>query len=286
MFSARVTSYLRSPARVDRWLIPARSGGDALFPGVVVSLLALAGFVASLSRRPGAAARPGRHAIAFYGALVVLAVWASFGPNAGLYWWLARVVPFMAFLRAPARLGVLVVFGLSVVGAFGVTDLTGRLRKPWLVPALILLAAVELAAIPWPLRPIPPVSDAYRQLASLPRGGVVEFHFPYKSGDLFHHARYMFASIWHWQPLINGYSDFIPADFREMAVPINAFPNPESFQILRAHHARYVVVHLDTYNDPAGRAEIVARYARYRDELRPIVQTSDTWLFEIVKWPQ
>jgi hypothetical protein len=192
----------------------------------------------------------------------------------------------MAFLRAPARLGVLVVFGLAAVAAFGVSDLSSRLRKRWLVPALLLLTAVELAAIPWPLRSVPPVSEAYRQLASLPRGGVVEFHFPYKPTDLFHHARYMFGSIWHWQPLINGYSDFIPADFREMAVPINAFPDPESFRILRAHQARYVVVHLDTYNDPAGRAEIVARYARYRDELRPIVQTSDSWLLEIVKWPE
>ena len=109
--------------------------------------------------------------------------------------------------------------------------------------------AVEVAAIPWDLREPDPLPEPYRRLAELPRGGVVEFHFPYRSTDLFHHTRYMFDSIWHWQPLINGYSDFIPQDFRDMAIPINGFPDPESFRILREHQARYVVIHLDTYGD-------------------------------------
>jgi hypothetical protein len=287
MYSADARAYLRSPASLDSWLIKVGPGGDALFPGAVVSLLAIAGFA---TWRRGATSTNGaawqaRRVIAFYAVLVVLAVWASFGPSAGLYSWLARLIPFMSFLRAPARLGVLVVFGLATVAGFGMHRLITLVRGVWLLPACVLLVAAEIAAIPWPLRPVPPVPEPYLQLAALPRGGVVEFHFPYKSGDLFHHARYMFGSIWHWQPLINGYSDYIPADFREMAAPINDFPDAKSFQILRAHQARYVVVHLDTYNDPKARAEIFARYARYRDYLRPIVQTSDTWLFEIAKWP-
>ena len=69
----------------------------------------------------------------------------------------------------------------------------------------------------------------------------------------------MFDSMWYWQPLINGYSDFIPQDFRDMAIPINGFPDPESFRILRAHQARYVVIHLDTYGDGA-RPTLLARF--------------------------
>ncbi len=48
-----------------------------------------------------------------YGSLGVLAFWASFGPDAGLYTVLYRVVPLFTFLRAPSRFGLLVVFVLA-----------------------------------------------------------------------------------------------------------------------------------------------------------------------------
>ncbi len=86
----------------------------------------------------------------------------------------------------------------------------------------------------------------------------------------------MFDSIWHWQPLINGYSDYIPQDFRDMAIPINGFPDAESFRILRAHQAKYVVIHLDTYGDAEKRAILLARFPAYQDNLRLIVRDAET----------
>jgi len=261
---------------------------EGLFPGLIVGLFAVAGvWVAMRSRvaRDGTSIRSPARIVSFYLAVTMLAVWASFGPAAGLYTWLAESVPFMSFLRAAGRFGVVAVFALAVIAGFGLASLLSDRRRAWLAAALVAAVAIEVAAVPWDLREPAPLPEAYRRLAQLPRGGVVEFHFPYKSSDLFHHARYMFTSIWHWQPLINGYSDFIPQDFRDMAVPINGFPDSESFRILREHQARYVVIHLNTYNDPEKRAILLARFPAYQDYLRLIVSDGETILYEIEKWP-
>lgn len=290
-YSASLRAYLSSPSRLhewvsDRWLTRLGPAREGLFPGIFVTLFAAIGvWVASRSARVANWKSPvsGERIVAFYVVLVLLAVWASFGPEAGLYTVLAQSAPFMTFLRAPARFGAVVVFALAVLAGFGLARLLSS-RRGWLAAALTAAVAVEVAAVPWDLHEPDPLPEAYRRLATLPRGGVVEFHFPYRSTDLFRHTRYMFDSMWHWQPLINGYSDFIPEDFREMAIPINGFPDPESFRILRAHQARYVVIHLDTYGD-AARPTLLARFPPYKDYLRPIVQDGETWLFEIAKWP-
>jgi hypothetical protein len=94
----------------------------------------------------------------------------------------------------------------------------------------------------------------------------------------------MFWSTWHWQPLVNGYSDHIPPDFREIVVPINGFPDDASFRILEARGARYVVFHWDTYNADA-QATLRARFPPYREHLRPLLQDENAWLFEIVSFP-
>ncbi|HYN08554.1 MAG TPA: hypothetical protein VES67_14320 [Vicinamibacterales bacterium] len=291
-YSANVRAYLSSPSRLHEWvseryltsLGPAREG---LFPGVLLTLFAVLGVWSAA--RPGTTRKwkspeGAERIVAFYVVLTALAVWASFGPGAGLYGWLAQTMPFMSFLRAPARFGAVVIFALAVLAGFGLARVVSR-RGTWLAAALTAAVAIEVAAVPWDLHEPDPLPEAYRRLAELPRGGVVEFHFPYRSNDLFRHTRYMFDSIWHWQPLINGYSDYIPQEFRDMAVPINGFPDDTSFKILREHQARYVVIHLDTYGDAEKRAILLARFPPYMDYLKPIVQTGDTWLFEIQKWP-
>jgi hypothetical protein len=131
---------------------------------------------------------------------------------------------------------------------------------------------------------MPPLSPAYRRLAELPRGVLVEFQFPYQSSNYHNHATAMFWSTFHWQRLVNGYSDLIPPDFNEIARPINEFPSPASFAIMKARDVRYVLWHVDYYQ---GRPlEVIQeRLAKYPDELRPILKTPDIWLYQIVKWP-
>lgn len=272
-YSADWRAYLTSPAHAHQWLTRAvGKGREVLFPGMTVLALAAIGLAAR-----------GRTTL-FYGALGLLAAWASFGPEAGLYTLLLETLPFMSFLRAPARLGILVVFALAVLAGYGLASVLRGSRRAPVAAALVLVVAAEVSAAPWPLHDVPDVPPAYRMLAELPRGPVVEFHFPYRSTDLFNHTRYMFWSAWHWQPLVNGYSDYIPLDFREMTIPINGFPDEVSFRLLRDRGVRYVVIHWETYNEGA-QATLRARFPPYRAYLQPLVETADTSLFEIVAFP-
>ena len=291
-WSADLRAYRRSAAIVYRPLNVSggpQSAGDrdreVLFPGLVVLLFAAAGVFAALrTPLPAREAPPAipRRVVAFYLFIALFFFWASFGPAAGLYRWIAEVVPFMSFLRAPARWGAVVLLAVSVLAGIGIQLMVGRRR--WLVAVLLLVVAVEVKAV-WPLLPVPEVPEAYRRLATLPRGPVVEFHFPYRESDLHNHAKFMYWSMWHWQPLVNGYSDYIPEDFRQIRVPINGFPNPESFEILRARQVRYVVLHTDTYTPASVLESMLARFPPYEQYLRPIVRTGNIWLYEIVRYP-
>lgn len=252
--------------------------GEVLFPGLIVLGLALVGLLA------GARLPSGWRVFWFYVALAALAMWASLGPRAGLYMWLADAIPFMSFLRAPARFGVLVLLCLSVFAGWGLARLAaGSRRVLWLAPLLLVLTVVELR-VAWPLRPVPPVPEAYRVLAGLPRAGTLVLHFPYRSGEWFPHVDHMFWSMWHWQPLVNGYSDFIPADIRQLAVPINGFPDADSFRLLRDRDVRYVAIDWRTYND-AATAVMRARFPSWMEYLRPLVTTGPVSLYEVIGWP-
>jgi len=294
-YSADARAYLTSPAHAHRWVMDAVGRGrEVLFPGFVITLAALGAIGYGRLRSAGSeregegrrsvgARRVGRE-VAFYAVLAVVAAWASFGPDGGLYMWLAELFPFMSFLRAPARFGILVVFALAVLAGYGLAAFAPRRRRALTIGVLTLVTAAEVSAAPWPLRPVPPVSDAHRMLAALPRGPVVEFHFPYRPAGLHEHAKYMFRSMWHWQPLVNGYSDYIPPDFREIAIPVNGFPDAESFRILKARNVRYVTVDLDSYEGEA-RDILLARFPPYRRYLRPLVETGPILLYEIVAYP-
>jgi hypothetical protein len=287
IYSANFSAYLASAAMAHEWWLPALAAWqpwkDVLFPGVVLLLLAAGGLWLERGQPHARIAR-------MYAAVAIFAVWASFGPDGGLYFLMHYVIPGMSMLRAPARLGILVVFGLAVVAGFAVA----RMERRWrVVPAaLVLLLVAELGVRTpewgwpsWPLRERPPLSVAYQRLAELPRGVLLEFPFPYVSSNYHNHAPAMFWSTYHWQPLVNGYSDLIPPDFTDIALPINAFPNPESFRIARDRQVRYVLWHIDRYDEPS-RAVLMQRLARYVDQLRPLARTPDTWLYEIVNWPQ
>jgi hypothetical protein len=289
-YPANLSAYLASGAAAHGWWLPALDAwqpwSEVLFPGIGVLILAAVGLHAARNTHGPPKSR--RIALTYL-TLVILAAWASFGPQAGLYSVLDAMVPGMSLVRAPSRLGVVVTFGISVLAGYGVASLARR--KAWIGPVLVILLACELGVRSdewgwpsWPLRRVPPLSEAYQRLATLPRGPLVEFPFPYVSSDFHNHARPMFWSTFHWQPLVNGYSDIIPADFAPIVRPINAFPDPVSFRIMQDRQVKYVLWHLDTYS-PASRAVLDERMRQYREYFRPLVETFDEWLVEILRYP-
>ena len=175
---------------------------------------------------------------------------------------------------------------LVVLAAPALVKVMNRRRGPALFALVFGLAVADLYRAPLRMREAAPLPEVYRTLARLPRGPVIEL--PYWSDRLAYHrhAEYMLASTYHWQPLINGYSDHIPQDFRDNAGPLSGFPSRDSFAILEKSGARYAVVHLNLM-DAQARESLIERLDRdYVNYLRPIEKDGDVWLYEINGGPR
>ena len=278
-YSANLGAWGASAAWAHRWWLPALGAfSEVLFPGLLTVTLGICGAVVLLRRVPDTAT--------LYLLIAVIAFWSSFGPEAGLYRLFYEIIPIFSFLRAPSRTGILVTLSLVVFASIAVAHLLPRIQRPRLVTAMLLTAAVaELTTAPLSqFREVPPLSPVYRLLATLPHGAVAEFPYWYERYDFPRHAYYMLNSTMHWQPLVNGYSDYIPNDFRRSVVPLSSFPTRESFRILSTVGARYVVFHLDMYNSRA-RERLLERLDAYSPYLRPLALEGSVRLYEIVAWP-
>jgi hypothetical protein len=278
-YAAGIAAWGASSAWMHRWWLPALGNyNEVLFPGILATVFGVMGARLLL--------RQARDTAVFYLAIAVLAFWSAFGPDAGLYRVFYETIPIFTFLRAPGRMGVMATLSAVVFASIGLAPLIARARRPALAATLLGVAAVaELWTMPLTqFRDVEPFSPVYRTLATLPRGAVAEFPYWYERLDFPRHAAYMLNSTMHWQPLVNGYSDHIPADFRKSVLPLSSFPSRESFGILAKAEARYVVFHLDMYN-AALRRRLDERLQAYSPYLRPLVREGPVWLFEIVGWP-
>lgn len=297
IYSADAGAWLASSAWAHRWILPLiGQWNEVLFPGLLTLAGGLWGAVAAwrAASTPAATTTPdpaggrvSRDVLAFYGISLVLAFWISFGPAAGLYRVLFHVIPVFSLLRAPSRIGIVVVLALAVLFACGLAIAFARLtprRRIAAASALSALLAAELYAAPLAVRDAPPVLSAYRHLASLRRAPVLELPFFYERTDFPRHARYMSASGWHWQPLINGYSDHIPTEFRGLAPRLHGFPSVDAFHELRQRRARYVVLHLNLYGR-RDRDRVLERLRNYAPYLTLLNDDGNVRLYEITSWP-
>jgi hypothetical protein len=148
---------------------------------------------------------------------------------------------------------------------------------------LAVAALAELNVLPFPWERALPVSPGYGLLARMPRAPMAEFPFYGERVAFPLHAQYMVLSAAHWMPLVNGYSDHIPRDFREAAAVLDSFPSNDTFAILQRRRVRYIGVHWDMYGPRA--AEIRTRLQLFTRHLRPLAADPTMSLFEIVSFP-
>jgi hypothetical protein len=288
-YSADWRAYFASSAWLHDWMLKYLGRwNEVLFPGFAALTFGATGLAVGLKRRWNAhLPLHTREMTWFYLVVGALAFWSSLGPDAGLYSVLYYVLPVFSLLRAPARFGLAVSFALAMLSAIGVAAIVSAQparRRMWVAAAAIGCAVLDLS-ITMPTRRVGEFPRAYELLAKARPGAVVEFPFWYRPQAHYRHSAYMLNSTVHWQPLINGYSDFIPVDFREIAFPLASFPNPEGFAILRERHARYAVFHLGQY-DSRTRESLLRRLQAYELYLRSIIKEGDVWLFEIMQWPE
>jgi hypothetical protein len=183
---------------------------------------------------------------------------------------LDRVVPIYRLIRAPARLGVAGLVGLSLLTGIGFAScaswLQGRAAGGRVLAALAraamaaavawLLYATYARGVPvagffagrslpraYPLAPAIGRHDPVLTLIDREGTGPV-LEVPISGGPTLH-AEAMYRSIHHGRPLLNGYSGYWPDDFpRRMALACR-LPDPEALAALRRETGvRTIAVHL------------------------------------------
>jgi hypothetical protein len=119
-----------------------------------------------------------------------------------------------------------------------------QMRRRRLRYALLIGAGAECIAGPLPLKltppPIPPV---YARLAELSEPGAL-LVLPLPHPDRFQdNALYVYRSIFHWRPLVNGYSGFVPESYREAHRLLGQEDFARSLSTFEAKGVRWVLAH-------------------------------------------
>ncbi len=190
----------------------------------------------------------------FYVLLVVFSLWASLGPDFGLYSALYRLLPGFDFIRGPGRLAILTLLGLAVLAGFGLERLLAGRRartRRFLGVTVVTLLVAELAAVPLPAEPyeirIPAID---RWLAGQPALPLVELPIAdprdaLRASRL--HSVYMLHAMAHWMKMVNGYSGLTPHRHDALFRKLVNFPDEASLDALDDIGVRYVIIHVELY---------------------------------------
>jgi hypothetical protein len=269
-FSAVPSSYLTvTPNNVmyGKRMHGANRPERRLFPGVLIVVLAIVGLFGR-ERSPVQIA-------------YLLAMSAAFETSLGLYGFSYTFLfdHFSAFrgFRALARLGLFAIFFLSLLGAYGYATIIVGLgtiarRIVLVVTVSLLLMEYRVDGLPLAIYPTTP-PPLYAWLAQQPRGVVAEVPMPLLDlwpGD---DPQVSYMSTFHWQPLVNGYSGFMPRSYADRLMALRSFPSDESLQRLRHDRVRYLVVHLRRY--PGEQATLVRDFLTERNRLAELGRFSD-----------
>ncbi len=237
IYSATVWNYLATPN--ENLIHGGWSGGlgqneRRLFPGTIALSIAALGLIGMERRR-----------------LTLLVVGLvgfviSLGVNTPLYSMLSSVLFIYNGLRAPARASILVFLALAGLVAFGWSRLEGPLKRAAPAVAALVAAALllEYSTVQSRWFIAGPTPHVYTWLAEQPRSVVLELPMTTADRlDLVPDGVYMFRSVNHWQPLVNGYSGFFPASFIELTEQMKTFPDEASIEYLKQRQVDLVVIH-------------------------------------------
>jgi hypothetical protein len=262
-------------------------------------MLLRAAISAALLLAVSPAARTGARALArgpgYFLAGLIVAMWLSLGPIpqvqgrpveiASPYGFLYEHVAGFGGVRAPARLAMIAVLMLSVLGGFGAAYLTAWRRSSVLLAGLSAAFLAESLVLPFTVNGVtatpgysPPEGRVYRPQRApnvykefarqAPEGVLVELPLGEPDFDL----RALYYSTVHWRPLLNGYSGYYPPHYGRLALALSDFPRfPQpALDALHTYGATHAIVHEGVFNGDRGvntTAALQARGARelYRD---------------------
>lgn len=236
-FSATPTDYFRpgSGNPTYRAVLPRFVHAErALFPGVVPVMLAAVAVWPPLNATRIAVIAAG--GVAFDGSL---------GLNGVLYPWLYKTVPGFRSVRVPARFAILVVLTLAVLAGGGAARVFSRVTTPWKRAAAAGVLTLALVVDGWPRYDRLPMWQSPPSVyAALPGTAAVLFEFPvHAPADRFaENLPYMYFSMWHWRPMVNGYSGFIPPSYQALLAGTSTFPDEAALDYLVRTGVTHVAV--------------------------------------------
>jgi hypothetical protein len=276
IYSAGWRDYLATAGRLHYswWSHRFYPGSTVLFPGVAGTLLSAAAIVTGVAWKDPRA----RMALAFGAAGVLL----SLGTGLPGYEWMQRHVPLLQGIRAVARWGLLALIAVAVLSGFTVAQLARRWgdRHWWPVFAAALVAAVTVEAlrVPLTLQRFDGVADVHARIAHENVNALLVF--PLYGGNQFNlNARYLLDQTRHWKPMLNAYSSFAPPIFFDLAAQLQAFPAPQTIELLRSHGFSHVLLHRAPLERDYGAAAIDR--LRTRPDLQLVFEQDGVILYRV-----
>jgi hypothetical protein len=183
-----------------------------------------------------------------------------FGGTLPFYSWLAAVVPGFSLIRVPFRFGILASFAVAALAGLGVWWVSGYLRAaPRSVLYVFAAASIFLAVYPG-LKATAPASSTvptrenlpqvYTWLAANGRGGPL-LELPMQERRALTAwqwdrpgARAAYFSVYHWLPLLNGYTGYTPPAARAVEEMANRLPSQGDLEALvNCTGVRWILVH-------------------------------------------
>lgn len=182
------------------------------------------------------------------------------------FFWLRTWVPGMKMFRVPARFGLGLNFGVAVLAAFGflvLVQIGERIATRHRTVVKIALMIVTCAALslefglsPLDFVPVMTAQDLapeYRWLARQPTGSVtVELPITYRAPnrpDPYEQVEYVYASVYHWQPIINGVTGYPPKSSYFTYRLASQLPSIGAVTALKQMGVKYVLLHASKLTD-------------------------------------
>ena len=151
---------------------------------------------------------------------------------------------------------------------------------------LVLLLVVEFAAFPLkaPVYAVE-VGEVDRWLAGRPKPFVAAELPVAPPADAIASARYnshyMLHSMLHWQPLVNGYSGFVPPRHEMLFDQLSRFPDEGSVRALERLGVNYVVLHRGDYGEDRFAKAVADAQALFPTRLVLAHETSDGRVYSV-----
>jgi len=159
-------------------------------------------------------------------------------------------LPFFSAMRVWGRFGLVTLFGVAVLGGYGLHTLQKSVSLPrrWAPLALALcgLVILEFAPVPYALgacRVEPRAVDEW--LAGQPDDFAI-LELPLSKAL---NGRTLYAMRTHNKKIVSGYGTFFPRTFIDNRPVLEAFPNAASLALLRDWDVRYVLLGATSYGE-------------------------------------